>query len=206
MSNDINRMAQLSKKSGDTMPPEEVDFRFRIRTDTNTVEGILLNYVRSGYHPSFLAKEMILRALKAFWLPFAYGDRQDLQVSSAFLKRLAQEAVSSLKQQIRDIEQSFDLESDVNVPYGLTTLTIPFVPYPVQSPVERVPTADTTSANNFEPAASPSKSVASGEASKSLELEEFVCSIDEYELGKLVEWRGQLFSNPNQGFPKTGIV
>ncbi len=138
------------KKNGDTMPPEEVDFRFRIRTDTNTVEGILLNYVRSGYHPSFLAKEMILRALKAFWLPFAYGDRQDLQVSSAFLKRLAREAISSLKQQIRDIERSFDLESEVNVPYGFSTSTMPFVPYPVQAPVECVLTATATSVNNFE--------------------------------------------------------
>ncbi len=38
------------------------------------------------------------------------------------------------------------------------------------------------------PVASLSKSVASGEASE-LKLEGFDCSIDEYELGKLIEWR-----------------
>lgn len=139
------------KKSGDTMLPEEVDFRFRIRTDANTAEGIVFDYLRSGYHPSFSAKEMILRAVKGFWLPIAYSDRQDLQVPSAFLKRLAREAISSLKQQIRDIERSFDLESEVNVPYGFSTSTMPFVPYPVQTPVERVPTAAATSVNNFDP-------------------------------------------------------
>ena len=126
-------------ESGSQVSPQKVDFRFRLRTDTSTVEGILLDYIRSGHHPSFPAKEMLLRAMRAFWLPFAYSDRQDIQVAPAFVKRLAQEAISSLKQQIRDIERIFDLESDVTFAYGLAPPATAFVPRPVQAVAERVP-------------------------------------------------------------------
>lgn len=136
-------------ESGSQVSPQKVDFRFRLRTDTSTVEGILLDYIRSGYHPSFPAKEMLVRAVRAFWLPFAYSDRQDLQVAPAFVKRLAQEAISSLRQQIRDIERIFDLESDVTFPCKVTS-SIPFLPYPVQAAAERVPELISANVSNFD--------------------------------------------------------
>lgn len=105
--------------------PHPVDFRFRMQTQTSTSEGVLLDYIRNGYHPSFSAKEMVVRALKAYWLPFAYRDHQDVLVIPAMQKRLAREAISSLKQQIRDLEQSFELVSETSEPIGLATTGIP---------------------------------------------------------------------------------
>ncbi len=93
---------------------QTVDFRFRLRIAADTPEGILLAYLRHGDHPSFSVKEMVIRALKAYWLPFAYLDHPDLQLTTPRQKRLAQEAVFSLKQQAREIEQAFELEAGID--------------------------------------------------------------------------------------------
>lgn len=115
-------MKELNQES----VPEKVDFRFRMETDTSTVEGILLNYVRNGYHPSFTTKEMVLRALKGFWLPYAYRDYRKLQTLPIFLKQLAREAIASLKQQARDLERIFELEGETSFPiYTIPGVFIP---------------------------------------------------------------------------------
>ena len=128
---------------------QKVDFRFRLRTSATTGEGVVLDYIRNGYHPYFPPREMILRAIKAYWLPFAYSERQDLQLSEASLKRLAQEAVSSLEQQIKDIERTFSLERDIGL-YRSPSASMPLIPATVQPTVESVPA---TISNTFDTSA-----------------------------------------------------
>lgn len=118
--------------------PHPVDFRFRMQTQTSTSEGVLLDYIRNGYHPSFSAKEMVVRALKAYWLPFAYRDHQDVLVIPAMQKRLAREAISSLKQQIRELEQSFELVSETSVAFPATASAIPLILHGSQQSFENL--------------------------------------------------------------------
>lgn len=105
----------------------QVDFRFRMKAHTNTSEGILLDYIRNGCHPFFSAREMVVRALKAYWLPFAYRDHQEVLMIATMQKQLAREAISSLKQQIRDLEQSFELVAETSVTYPVAASAIPLV-------------------------------------------------------------------------------
>ncbi len=133
-------MRELERES----VPGRVCFRFRLDTNANTVEGILLDYIQcSQYHPSFSAKEMVLKALKAFWLPYAYDDCQNLQVAPTFVKKLVREAILSLKQHIRELELMFEIESETSFPLYMA----PAIPIPSHQSQQQ-PTNGTTDKNS----------------------------------------------------------
>ncbi len=90
---------------------QKVDFQLQIETDTSNEVGIVLNYIERGDHPDFSAREMVLKAVKAFWLPYVYYDKHLSSVSIHLYKHIAREAVARLKEQIREIERIFKLES-----------------------------------------------------------------------------------------------
>ncbi len=50
---------------------------------------------------------MVIQALKSYWMPFAYCWSDFNQRSVA--KRLARESIASLQQQIRELEEYFEL-------------------------------------------------------------------------------------------------
>ncbi len=55
---------------------EDIEFRLRVRVDSNSPEAIVLNYLNSK-QTLYPAKDMAMIALMSFWLPLAYRD--DLQ-------------------------------------------------------------------------------------------------------------------------------
>ena len=81
---------------------KKIDFRFRMRTDTASALGILFDYLSEGSYPPYSSREMVIQALKSYWMPFAY-------CRSDFNQRLARESIASLQQQIRELEEYFEL-------------------------------------------------------------------------------------------------
>ena len=86
---------------------KKIDFRFRMRTDTASALGILFDYLSEGSYPPYSSREMVIQALKSYWMPFAYC-RSDFNQRSV-AKRLARESIASLQQQIRELEEYFEL-------------------------------------------------------------------------------------------------
>ena len=86
---------------------KKIDFRFRMRTDTASALGILFDYLSEGSYPPYSSREMVIQALKSYWMPFAYCRSDFSQRSVA--KRLARESIASLQQQIRELEEYFEL-------------------------------------------------------------------------------------------------
>ncbi|NET37678.1 MAG: hypothetical protein F6K19_37615 [Cyanothece sp. SIO1E1] len=95
--------------------PSRYDYRLRIQIPVDSSEATLLEYIKQERHPVFSHKEMVLSALRAYWLPFAYEDaqRQQAEIQPEKLKRLAQDAIYRLKQQALYLQEVFGLGRDL---------------------------------------------------------------------------------------------
>jgi hypothetical protein len=96
--------------------PGRYDYRSRIQVPVDSPEAALLEYLKQERHLIYSHKEMVLSALRAYWLPFAYADRQrhGAPVAQDDLKRLAQDAIHRLKQQALYLQEAFGLEREVD--------------------------------------------------------------------------------------------
>lgn len=100
---------------------ESVDFFFRYRPAADSPDGVLLRYLLS--FNSTQRKQMILKALRAFYLVAAYGDLGEFQEFSD-----VQELVALLKQTYGEgafgsLDHSLSLTIDIGVSYsGVSTL------------------------------------------------------------------------------------
>jgi hypothetical protein len=100
---------------------ESVDFFFRYRPAADSPDGVLLRYLLS-FNPT-QRKQMILKALRAFYLVAAYGDRGQFQQFSD-----VQKLVTLLEETYGEgadgpIDHSLSLNIDIGVTYsGLSTL------------------------------------------------------------------------------------
>ncbi|MEA5569128.1 hypothetical protein [Anabaena sp. UHCC 0399] len=100
---------------------ESVDFFFRYRPAANSPDGVLLRYLLS--FNSTQRKQMILKALRAFYLVAAYGDLGEFQEFSD-----VQELVALLKQTYGEgafasLDHSLSLTVNIGVCYsGVSTL------------------------------------------------------------------------------------
>jgi hypothetical protein len=86
---------------------EQLDIRFRFRPLHSTPDGVLLNYLKRKTLPS-VSQEMVLKALRAFWLAEAYqhcGGKR-----SQDLKKLAQNMILSLEEQANYLRTIFGIE------------------------------------------------------------------------------------------------
>lgn len=95
------------------MSAKKFDYRVRIQVAAESPDGILLDCIKNERHQSYSHKEMLLWALRAYWMPIAYQLRREqgeLSLSDAQMKRIAQDAIHQLKQQISYLQSTFGIE------------------------------------------------------------------------------------------------
>jgi hypothetical protein len=86
---------------------KQLDIKFRFRPLLSTPDGILLDYLKKQ-ETSIISHEMMLKALRAFWLPDAYqhcGKKKRQE-----LKKLAQNMIFVLEEQANYLRTVFDIE------------------------------------------------------------------------------------------------
>jgi len=85
-------------------------FEFRFTPLSSSPEGILLRYLKATeLHPAETKNDLVLRALKLVWLPYAYRDVG--QTNQGELRGIASSVVSALEWHVRELRISFGLES-----------------------------------------------------------------------------------------------
>jgi hypothetical protein len=84
-----------------------LDIVFRFRPSANSPDGLLLSYLKNlGVTP--LSNEMVLKALRAFWLPDTYescGSKRGKE-----LKRLARDTIFCLEEHANYLRNHFGIE------------------------------------------------------------------------------------------------
>ncbi|GAB4207997.1 MAG: hypothetical protein Fur006_66440 [Coleofasciculaceae cyanobacterium] len=93
-------------KLGSSSKRRDVVFRFQPMASTS--EGVVLDYLKS----SDAANQLVLQALKAYWLPYAYRERGFKKPSE--LKKVAQEMVWALESHIWGLCIDFGIERNVS--------------------------------------------------------------------------------------------
>lgn len=93
------------------MSIKKFDYRVRIQVAADSPDGILLDCLKNERHQSYSHKEMLLWALRAYWMPIAYQLQQEQgkrPLSESQIKRMAQDAIHQLRQQIAYLQSTFD--------------------------------------------------------------------------------------------------
>ncbi|MBD1822936.1 hypothetical protein H6F51_10600 [Cyanobacteria bacterium FACHB-DQ100] len=97
------------------MSTRKFDYRVRIQVAAESPDGILLDCIKNERHQSYSHKEMLLWALRAYWMPIAYQLRREqgeLSLSDAQMKRIAQDAIHQLRQQITYLQSTFGIDQN----------------------------------------------------------------------------------------------
>jgi hypothetical protein len=92
-----------------------IDYRVRIQVAEDSPDGVLLDFLKHERHPSFSHKEMVLWALRGYWMAIAFrqrwepgdGGNSEAQMQ---MQRMALDAIHQLKQQIAYIQTTFEME------------------------------------------------------------------------------------------------
>ena len=95
------------------MSTKKFDYRVRIQVAAESPDGILLDCIKNERHQSYSHKEMLLWALRAYWMPIAYQLRREqgeVSLSDAQMKRIAQDAIHQLRQQITYLQSTFGID------------------------------------------------------------------------------------------------
>jgi hypothetical protein len=87
-----------------------IDYRVRIQVAEDSPDGVLLHFLKHERHPSFSHKEMLLWALRGYWMAIAFRQRSELgnEVAEAQIQRMALDAIYQLRQQIAYIQSTFE--------------------------------------------------------------------------------------------------
>jgi hypothetical protein len=89
---------------------DRYDYQFRVQVQFHTRDAMLLAYLRQPQqHPLIPHRDMVLMALRGYWLPFAY-DRQmpdDDHLSDPGFKHLVKTAIGELRGQAQSLHQHF---------------------------------------------------------------------------------------------------
>jgi hypothetical protein len=99
------------------MSIKRFDYRVRIQVAADSPDGILLDCLKNERHQSYSHKEMLLWALRAYWMPIAYQLQQEQgkrSLSEAQMKRMAQDAIHQLRQQIAYLQSTFGVEQNLS--------------------------------------------------------------------------------------------
>ena len=76
------------------------DYRIRIQVPTDSTDAVLFEYLREEQNRVYSHKEMVLSALRAYWLPIACEHYRQLRTdfTDRELKRLARNAIFHLRE------------------------------------------------------------------------------------------------------------
>ena len=98
---------------------KQFDFRWRYQP-RNSMDVQLMQYIQDNYIMS--KNEMLLLALRSFWLPSAVA--ADACISESKMRKVAWNAVHVLQKQAKDILELVGLESD-SLQVGMQTMKLP---------------------------------------------------------------------------------
>jgi hypothetical protein len=99
-----------------------LDVRLRFQPKAKSLDGVLFGYLKPS-RENIVYQEMILKALRAFWLPEAY--RQTGEKKGQALKKLAQDMIFILEEHASYLRSEFEIarpvigtvqKADFNVP------------------------------------------------------------------------------------------
>ncbi len=148
------------------MSTKKFDYRVRVQVAADSPDGVLLDCIKNERHQSYSHKEMLLWALRAYWMPTAYQlqrEQGDSSISDAQMKRIALDAIHQLKQQISYLQSTFEVGQD----YPTEGATVAPSSQPLRSLVATHATSETIAASPSNPAnASETISIADGEVSQ----------------------------------------
>jgi len=88
---------------------DRLDIKFRFRPVSNSLDGVLLSYLKKDSSP--ISREMILKALRAFWLPEAH-QRTGAKKGQA-LTKLAIDMIFALEEQANYLRREFSIERPI---------------------------------------------------------------------------------------------
>jgi hypothetical protein len=77
------------------MTHQQLDIKFRFQPMAKSPDGILLEYLKNHLSSTSITQELVLKALRAYWLVDAY---QHSGAKKAELKRLAQNTIFALEE------------------------------------------------------------------------------------------------------------
>jgi hypothetical protein len=88
---------------------DRYDYRVRLQPPKHTRDAILLTYLRRNQHPHLDHHEMVLMALRSFWLPIAYNHhiQQGAEVSEREFKHLVRTSMTQLRDQSASFQEQF---------------------------------------------------------------------------------------------------
>jgi hypothetical protein len=103
----VTEVRQMYASSSD-----RYDYRVRLQPPRHTRDAILLAYLRRNEHPYLQHDEMVLTALRSFWLPTAYVQhiKTGAEVSEQDFKDLVRTSASQLHDQYTSFRQQFLLD------------------------------------------------------------------------------------------------
>jgi hypothetical protein len=82
------------------------DYRVRVQVKTESPDAVLLDFLRNERQGSYSHKEMLLWALRAYWMPFA---QQQSARSETQLRHIALSSIYQLEKHIDYIREAFGL-------------------------------------------------------------------------------------------------
>jgi hypothetical protein len=89
-----------------------IDYRVRIQVAEDSPDGVLLDFLKHERHPSFSHKEMVLWALRGYWMAIAFRQRSELEggtVSEVRVQRIVQDSIHQLNQQITYLQSTSEM-------------------------------------------------------------------------------------------------
>ena len=85
------------------------NFYWRYQPPSNSKGGMLISYLQDDrVHPAWSTKEMIIKALSAYYMPLAYSIQP--QQNEKVLERIAYDSVFALQKQIEQLVCEFNLD------------------------------------------------------------------------------------------------
>jgi hypothetical protein len=89
---------------------DRYDYQLRIQVPLHTRDALLLSYLRqSQQHPLMPHRDMVLVALRCYWLPVAYDQQMpnNEHLSDPSFKHLVRSAIAELRGQAQSLHQHF---------------------------------------------------------------------------------------------------
>jgi hypothetical protein len=96
-----------------TQPQDRFDYCLRMQFPVNSPDSVLCNYLKTQSNAVYSQKEMVLSALRAYWMPIAYEHYRhhlDASVTNDQLRHMACNAIAHLRERAEMLNHHFYVE------------------------------------------------------------------------------------------------
>ncbi len=89
--------------------PDRFDYRLRVQVPSNSSQALLLQYLKTDSNRVFSHREMVITAITAYWLVFAYRDAHQFGfvVSEAEMQSVIRDSIYRLNHQAHYLQTFF---------------------------------------------------------------------------------------------------